>query len=254
MISLTILETIQQRHSRRHYREEPLDPAFLADFNTLIHSVNETSGLHIQLMTDHPEAFAGFLNSYGLFSGVRHFLAMVGNPADPHWAEKIGWYGEQLVLEAVSRRLGTCWVGGTYDKSFKACELRPGEQLLCVIALGPVNAIPSTRERLIAQMTHRRDKTIAEMCSVSGQIPKWFREGMNAVHKAPSAMNHQPVHFSCRNDQVTAVVQMTRLMNEVDLGIAKYHFQLGAGGGYWPWGNGQTFTPASQAAGPAGQT
>ena len=73
--------------------------------------------------------------------------------------------------------------------------------------------------------------------------PNWFLAGMKAVEIAPSAVNRQPVKFTYKNGIVTAAVK--NLKNEsyaLDLGIAKFHFELGAGGGEWAFGNGAEYT------------
>lgn len=54
-------------------------------------------------------------------------------------------------------------------------------------------------------------------------------------------MNAQPVKFIYKDNKVTAKVPEKINMQLVDLGIAKLHFELGAGGGKWEFGNGGTF-------------
>ena len=65
-----------------------------------------------------------------------------------------------------------------------------------------------------------------------------------AVH-APSAMNRQPIVFSYNPDDDTAAAMIDPNMESGqalnDLGIAKLHFQIGAGSGTWAWGDGGLF-------------
>lgn len=51
-----------------------------------------------------------------MFSGVNSYFAMAGRRADLCLREKVGYWGEKLVLEATRLGLGTCWVGGTFDR------------------------------------------------------------------------------------------------------------------------------------------
>ena len=44
-----------------------------------IDQINETAGLHIQLLLNNPEAFDSLKKSYGMFRGVRHLIALVGS-------------------------------------------------------------------------------------------------------------------------------------------------------------------------------
>ena len=67
-----------------------------------------------------------------------------------------------------------------------------------------------------------------------GEVPEWFLEGMRAVQRAPSAVNAQPVMFTYHKGIVSAYVTKERYGYErLDLGIAKLHFEIGAGGGVW---------------------
>lgn len=65
---------------------------------------------------------------YGKFSGVRNYIACVG-PASPDLDEKVGYYGEYLVLLAQSLGLNTCWVALTFSKGKTPCTVGPGEKL-----------------------------------------------------------------------------------------------------------------------------
>ena len=91
-------------------------------------------------------------------------------------------------------------------------------------------------------MTHRKTKTAEELFETDTPVPGWFKSGIAAVQKAPSAVNRQPVTFKYKNDTVTASVKDISISGmALDLGIAKLHFELGAGGGTWCWGNGAEF-------------
>ena len=59
-------------------------------------------------------------------------------------------------------------------------------------------------------------------------VPAWFMEGMDAVMKAPSAINKLPVFFTYNNGIVTAETTTKTGYEYVDLGIAKLHFEIGA--------------------------
>ncbi|MBQ9179184.1 MAG: hypothetical protein IJ132_00085 [Firmicutes bacterium] len=67
---------------------------------------------------------------------------------------------------------------------------------------------------------------------------------MRYAVKAPSAQTRQPVKFHCDGEAVTARVKEENRYDLVDLGIAKLHFEIGAGGGTWEFGNGGLFTKA----------
>lgn len=137
---------------------------------------------------------------------------------------KIGYYGEQIVLEATELGLGTCWVAKSYSKGKCGCILEEGEKLVCVIALGYFDqgGVP------------HKTKSIQDLSQVHGEMPDWFRQGMEAAQMAPTAMNEQRFRISLDGDTVKAKPGIG-LDTKVDLGIVKYHFEIGAGNADWKW-------------------
>ena len=131
---MTIEEAIKQRHSVRNYIHKPLSREVVRALEVKIGECNKEGGLHIQLVTQETKAFTGIM-SYGKFHGVENYLVMAGKKADD-LDERIGYYGEQLVLLAQTLGLNTCWVGLSYRKVKEAYHIEEGEKLACMIALG----------------------------------------------------------------------------------------------------------------------
>ena len=131
---MTIEEAIKQRHSVRKYIHKPLSTEVVRALEEKILECNKEGGLHIQLVTQETKAFSGIM-SYGKFHGVENYLVMAGQK-DDDLDERIGYYGEQLVLLAQALGLNTCWVGLSYRKVNEAYKIEKGEKLTCMIALG----------------------------------------------------------------------------------------------------------------------
>ena len=131
---MTIEEAIVARHSIRKYKNEPIAAEILEALREKISQVNAESGLHIQLMTNEPKAFSGIM-SYGTFHNVTNYLVMAGKKSED-LDERIGYYGEHLVLFAQTLGLNSCWVGLSYRKVSGTYQLAEGEKVVCVIALG----------------------------------------------------------------------------------------------------------------------
>ena len=111
---MTLLEAIEARHSVRKYTDQPISEEALSVLREKIEEVNRLADLHVQLVTDEPKAFSGLM-AYGAFSGVRSYLVMAGKKA-ADLDERIGYYGEQLVLLAQTLGLNTCWAGASFKK------------------------------------------------------------------------------------------------------------------------------------------
>ena len=138
---MTELEAIKVRHSVRKYTGQPIEDSKLGLLREEIQKCNDAAGLHIQLVVEEPKAFSAGVLKYGAFSGVKNYLVMAGKKDAE---EKIGYYGEHLVLLAQTLGLNTCWVGLTYKKIPGTFTLNEGEEVHCVIALGRRKAF-STR-------------------------------------------------------------------------------------------------------------
>ena len=94
---MEIIEAIKARHSVRKYLDRPIEENKAAALKTAVERINAASGLNIQLVLEEPKAFASGMWKYGQFSGVRNYFVMAG-PKGKETEEKIGYYGEQLVL------------------------------------------------------------------------------------------------------------------------------------------------------------
>ena len=224
------LEAINERQSRRAYLVTPIAPDNTLKLNNLIKEYNALSGLTIQFIEDGKEAFHGLNISYGMFRGVQSFIAIVGKKDDNNLLEKTGYYGELLVLEATKLGLGTCWIGGTFNRKKCPCTLQEDETLVLIISIGNVIAKKTFKENTIYKLVHRRTKSVEQLYTADGIVPGWFLAGMTAVQKAPSAMNAQPVHFEYKGGLATAAVSLTNHYQLIDLGIAKAHFEIAADG------------------------
>ena len=242
---MTLLDAASVRRSQRSYRPGPIHPAQRQQLEKTISQLNGRSGLRLQLICGQPEPFRSLSKSYGLLTGVEHYVVFAGPEGDPDLEEKCGYYGEELLLTAVSMGLATCWVGGTYDKKSCLCHLAEGERLVCVAAIGYPPEKPGLREQVIRRAAKGMGRKPAAADAQEG--PSWFAAGMASVALAPSALNRRGYRFALLPDgTVQACLEGGGAFALVDLGIAKYHFALGAHGGEWAWGDGGIFRKAAE--------
>lgn len=271
---MDLLEAIDARHAIRAYTDEPVAPDVLAALQSEIDACNAESGLHIQMAAGLDDAFLGLKTHYGRFKGVHNAIALVGavggntdaddgtdahgnagmhgnagattlqsfkdaegtpvSPAAAALQERVGYYGERLVLRAVQLGLDTSWavLEGTEtvpaDEAWWTLDADAGEAVVWVIAFGH-GARPGGR---------RRTKPMEELASVEGgtapsatdgsrstnhsvsasantpaddaddasplaDAPDWFRAGMEAAMKAPTSLSQQPFHFTLHLGEAT---------------------------------------------------
>ena len=213
---MDMMEAMQARHSVRSYTDKTIEGETLETLEEVIEECNRESGLHIQLVRNEPMAFGGGLAHYGKFAGVKSYLALAGRK-DRQLDEKCGYYGEKIVLAAQALGLNTCWVGLTFKKVPDAFKIADGEKLVMVIAVGYG----------ATQGTAHQSKAAAAV-SRAENAPDWFKKGVEAALLAPTAINQQKFLFTLHGDKVSAKAGLGPF-SKVDLGIVKYHFELGSG-------------------------
>ena len=227
---MTILEAIEARHSVRAYKEQPLTEDVVRVLEEKIECFNQEGKLHIQLVTNEPKAFKGILAKYGKFKNVSNYLVMAGKKSDD-LDERVGYYGEHLVLLAQMLGLNTCWVGLSYSKVPGTFVLANDEKIACYIALGYGET----------QGASHKVKTIEQVSNVSDITPSWFKRGVQAALYAPTAINQQKFYFEyvrVENNQHKVLAKKGFSLvgyTHMDLGIAKCHFEIGAGKENFVW-------------------
>ena len=224
--TMTLQEAIKARHSVRKYTDKPIEPDKVRTLMTAVQRINAENGLNIQLVLEEPKSFSTGIWKYGSFSGVKNYFVMAG-PKGKDTEEKIGWYGEELVLLAQTSGLNTCWVGLTYKKIPGTFTLRDGDIVHCVIALG-YGTTPGVQHP---------QRPVDNFYECDGVPPEWFKTGMEAALLAPTAVNQQKFKFILHDGNVVEAKTLFALSSylNVDLGIVKYHFEIGAGKGNFCW-------------------
>ena len=223
---MELIEAIRQRHSVRRYTDQSIEPEKVAVLGDAIDRYNSESGLNMQLVLEEPRAFGSVLVTYGTFSGVKNYLVMAA-PKGKEWEEKVGYYGEKVVLLAQTLGLNTCWVGVTYKKVPGAFTLREGDIVHCEISLGyGVN-----------QGIQHPLKPMERFYEADGEVPDWFKAGMEAALLAPTAINQQKFKFFLRDGKQVEARPLFSMAGytQMDLGIVKCHFEIGAGEGNFTW-------------------
>ena len=228
---MTIQEAIEARHSVRAYTGQPLAADVVEVLEEKISELNEKGHLHMQLIRNETKAFQGKLAKYGKFRGVNDYIVMAGQKADD-LDERIGYYGEQLVLLAQTLGLNTCWVGLSYSKVPGTYVLDAGEVIEAYISIGYGET----------QGVSHKIKSVEQVSNANDLTPSWFRQGVEAALLAPTAVNQQKFFFEyipARDGKPVRVLAKRNFsligFTQMDLGIAKCHFEIGAGKDNFEW-------------------
>lgn len=213
---MELKEAIINRHAVRRYTDKPISDEIISELRAEIDLCNKQSGLHIQLVTNEPKAFDCFMARYGKFSGVTNYIALVGKKGDD-LDGLCGYYGERLAIKAQQLGLNSCWVAMSYKKIPGAFEINDGEKLTVVIAIGYGET----------QGVQHKSKSAQAVSNIGNDSPDWFNSGVEAALLAPTAMNQQKFTLTYSDGKVTAKAGFGSYA-KLDLGIVKYHFEVGA--------------------------
>lgn len=210
-----MIEFIKLRHSVRQYEDKSIETPKREALNNLIEKINTENNLHFQICYDEPTAFNTFLAHYGKFEGVANYICLV---AQKNKDEEVGYFGEQLVVLAQSLGLNTCWVALTYGKNKTKITKEKNEKLYCTLALGYGKT----------QGVAHKSKSPTSVSNLTETSPEWFKNGVEASLLAPTAMNQQKFKFTLNEDNSVSAKANSGFYTKIDLGIAKYHFEIGA--------------------------
>ena len=210
------IDLMRSRHSVRQYLNKPIEKEKKEILNNTANFINQKTGLNIKMFYDEPSAFKSILAHYGKFKNVTNYIVLAGNKNSE---EKLGYYGETLVLTAQELGLNTCWTALTYNKSNIKINLGKQEKVHCVIALGYGET----------QGIQRKSKTVDQVLKLIGDKPSYLDEAVEACLLAPTAMNQQKFKIICENGKIDIKKNGIGFYTDMDLGIVKCHFEMVTG-------------------------
>ena len=242
---MDIMQAIAVRISCRAYDNRPIEAEKLDELAACIEEGNAAGGIHMVLVRPEDES-ANLKLSKAMFAGQPSAYIALFAGEDECSRDRLGYFGEKVVLLAQQLGLGTCWVFGTYDQSSVAVAPNEGEALYGVIPVGYAAAKMPLKQRTVRAALRKRDRKPADIYAGYAAAPAWVRAGIDAVIAGPSAVNGQPWVFVDAPEGIAATLPQVKSGIEfADLGIAKLHFQLGAASegveGTWSWGAGGVF-------------
>lgn len=115
----------------------------------------------------------------------------------------------------------------TYGKRKVPYKLSEKEKIVCTLAIG-YGAENGVSHNI---------KTFEDVSITKENFPDWYKKGIEFALLAPTAMNQQKFSFELTKENKVKAEAEKRILYEVDLGIAKYNFELGAEKENFEWAN-----------------
>lgn len=218
---MTEIEAIKERHSVRNYKDQKIEQDKLDKLNELIDACNKEGNLHLQLCADAGNTYNRLMNRAMGLGSAPSVIACIG-PDDETLDERVGYYGQKIVLYAQQLGLNTCWAG-TFNKKNIPAKESADERLVISIAIG--YGVNPGKER--------KSKSIDQVCTGKSERPDWFVAGAEAALLAPTAINQQKFQIVLGDDDSVDFVDKGGILSKVDLGIVRYNFEVGAKAAGW---------------------
>ena len=214
-----LFEAAQHRSSCRAFSAAPTT----AQWNALTTASTQLAlpGVRIALGLCDTKLFQPLGGILMKFENVQRFAAIIATDNDPCAVVNAGISGELFLLKAVESGLAGCWVTGTYKRGLVGIRVGDGEKLLGLIALG----VPAKHPELPIQ---RKRKAITVICPEFEQLNSAFRELVQYVQIAPSAMNMQPWRIKMIGEK-TMQISVGLPAQRIDLGIGFAHAVIALG-------------------------
>ncbi len=244
---MNIMEAIRHRRSVRTFQDRPLNPAdlesishYLASRQHLEGPFHSRTGLHYLPLSG--LSGIGRVGTYGFISQAQGYLAGSCEPEESSLVD-LGYILEKLILFLTMKGIGTCWLGGTFQrqKITRSLTLPPGHIIPAVTPVGYPQA-QRLSERLIRQVVrgdHRLPWETLFSQADSGQPlirgeNGFWDEALEMLRLSPSASNKQPWRVMLQGDTAHLYLQPTpgygRVlgfeMQRLDMGIAMCHLEL----------------------------
>lgn len=214
---------IEKRHTVRKYLDKPLDMDLIGLLNNRIKQNNELYDLTFKLVTNNADGLSSLARLMSNNS-VQNYIILAGKD-NSDLDKKIGYCGADLILYAQSLGLNTWWCGGMFNGKNALKHLdNKAVRVNGVIAIGygKTQGVP------------HKSKTADQVSHFKGDAPGWFKSGIKALLLAPSALNRQLYIVNGEGNKVSLKVK-NGTFSQVDLGIGKYFFELGAGKSNFEW-------------------
>ncbi len=214
---------MEKRHTVRKYLDKPLDMDLIGLLNDRIERNNCVYNLTFKLITNNSDGLSSLARLMSNNS-VQNYIILAGKD-NSDLDKKIGYCGADLILYAQSLGLNTWWCGGMFNGKNALKHLdNKAVRVNGVIAIGygKTQGVP------------HKSKTADQVSHYKGKAPEWFKSGIKALLLAPSALNRQPYIVNGEGNKVSLKVK-NGTFSQVDLGIGKYFFELGAGKSNFEW-------------------
>ena len=245
-IDFPMEEAVRKRVSVRNYADREVDAGMTEAIERFAASLHNPFGSEVRFHYLDVGGLDGKQpGTYGVIKGAKRFIGASARPG-PMALEALGYEMETLILYLASLGLGTCWLGGTFNrKGFaKAMDIGEDDLFPAITPYGygaPKMHVAETLMRKAIRADHRKPwEELFFIGDFSSPLTKQSSGGLafplEMLRLGPSASNKQPwrvllkggaCHFYERREPGYSDA-FPYDIQRLDMGIAAAHFGLSA--------------------------
>lgn len=202
-INFSVEESVKKRYSVRNYEEKEIEGDKRNAIEAFINSLDNPLGSNVNFhyLDNKNIKNKEKLGTYGVIKGAKQYIGTTIK-LQPMALEALGYEMEAVMLYSAHLGIGTCWLGGTFDREgfADAMKIKEGEVFPIITPYGYATANKHEKEiemRKMIQADHRKDWS--ELFYNNDFQTLLTREEANdvefaleMVRLAPSASNKQP--------------------------------------------------------------
>ena len=246
-INFNIEDAVRKRYSVRNYSEIEINDEILESIKDFINELSNPFGPKVTFHyldnaspTDNQK-----LGTYGVIKGAKKYIGTTIKD-EPLALEALGYEMEVLMLYLASLGIGTCWLGGTFDReSFAAAmKVEKGELFPAITPYGYPADKKHIKEMAMRTLIKADQRVEWSKIFFENDLNSPLSEGqageyafpLEMLRLGPSASNKQPwrivlqggaFHFYEEKEPGYSD-RFTYDIQKIDIGIAAAHFDLGA--------------------------
>lgn len=237
------MKNIQKRSSVRTYSSEQMSPEVIKQLEHYIMKLEEKHGGKFRFpIIDERDFSSKKIGTYGVIKGARHFVCGIVKKGSSDLLA-LGYAFEEIILFATSLGLGTCWLGGTFERSgfAKSANLEEDESFIVTTPIGYEKSERSLTEitmRKLAKSDSRKNWEELFFDGLSSRSLEKkglgiFEDALEMVRIGPSASNKQPWRIVKNGSRYDFFLERTPDyaksldfdIQMIDIGIAMCHFE-----------------------------
>jgi nitroreductase len=245
-IDFSIEEAVRKRYSVRNYKDQKIEAGIREAIESFVDSLDNPFGNKVRYyFLDNIDTKNERLGTYGVIKGANQYIG-TSIKLEPMALEAIGYELETVMLYLAHLGLGTCWLGGTFNRNefAKAMNIDQDEIFPIITPYGYAAEKKHIKERAMRKVINadHRDEWSHLFYKKSFISPLAQEEAgdlefpLEMVRLGPSASNKQPwrvllrdnaCHFYEYKEPGYSVI-FPYDIQRVDMGIAAAHFDLAA--------------------------